>query len=223
MEVWMGTTMACAQCHNHKYDPITQEEYFRFFAFFNNTQDADKTDESPVLSSYWPLTNAPTATIAKRISSAVQKDLLKPKMDLTSAQIQWEQTFPLDLQWQKLNPAAVDAPKNLRALVCDCDGRIEFGVGVKKSAYIVTIPLGAMTLSALRLEVLPSSKLPEAKLPDGDFVIDQNFGQAEAAWRAQEIAFGQAVADHANSGAPTGDKQLLQEKNPKARRLGCCQ
>ena len=30
MAVWMGTTMACAQCHTHKYDPITQEEYFQF-------------------------------------------------------------------------------------------------------------------------------------------------------------------------------------------------
>ncbi len=54
MAVWMGTTMACAQCHNHKYDPITQEEYFRFFAFFNNTQDSDKADESPILSTYTP-------------------------------------------------------------------------------------------------------------------------------------------------------------------------
>lgn len=49
MAAWMGTTMACAQCHTHKYDPITQEEYFQFFAFFNNTQDADKKDERPVL------------------------------------------------------------------------------------------------------------------------------------------------------------------------------
>src|SRR5688500_8130831 len=30
--VWMGTSLACAQCHTHKYDPITQEEYFRFYA-----------------------------------------------------------------------------------------------------------------------------------------------------------------------------------------------
>ena len=43
MAVWMGTTMACAQCHTHKFDPITQEEYFRFFAFFNSTEDADRT------------------------------------------------------------------------------------------------------------------------------------------------------------------------------------
>ncbi len=47
--VWMGTSMACAQCHTHKYDPITQIEYFRSLAFFNNTADADKPDESPTL------------------------------------------------------------------------------------------------------------------------------------------------------------------------------
>ena len=49
MAVWMGTTMACAQCHTHKYDPITQEEYFRFFAIFNNSEDADRRDESPLV------------------------------------------------------------------------------------------------------------------------------------------------------------------------------
>ena len=49
MSVWMATTMACAQCHNHKYDPITQKEYFRFFALFNNTADANRNDEAPVL------------------------------------------------------------------------------------------------------------------------------------------------------------------------------
>jgi hypothetical protein len=37
--VWLGTTMSCAQCHNHKYDPFSQEEYYRLFAYFNNTAD----------------------------------------------------------------------------------------------------------------------------------------------------------------------------------------
>ncbi len=52
LAVWMGTTIACAQCHNHKFDPISQREYFRLFAFFNNTEDADRRDESPLLSLY---------------------------------------------------------------------------------------------------------------------------------------------------------------------------
>ena len=37
--VWMGLTMECGQCHSHKYDPITQQDYYRFFAYFNQASD----------------------------------------------------------------------------------------------------------------------------------------------------------------------------------------
>lgn len=36
--VWLGSTLECAQCHNHKYDPFTQQDYYRLLAFFNNTE-----------------------------------------------------------------------------------------------------------------------------------------------------------------------------------------
>jgi hypothetical protein len=38
MQAWMGTSMACAQCHDHKYDPFKQKEYYQLFAIFNNTE-----------------------------------------------------------------------------------------------------------------------------------------------------------------------------------------
>jgi hypothetical protein len=59
MEVWMGTTMGCAQCHNHKYDPFTQAEYYKLFAFFNSTADQGRSNE--------PILELPTvAEIARR-------------------------------------------------------------------------------------------------------------------------------------------------------------
>lgn len=48
-QAWMGTTMMCAQCHTHKYDPIEQTEYYESYAFFNQTADSDKQDEQPTL------------------------------------------------------------------------------------------------------------------------------------------------------------------------------
>ena len=48
MQVWMGTTLACAQCHDHKYDPFAQREYFQLYAFFNNTSDRGVSTEPEV-------------------------------------------------------------------------------------------------------------------------------------------------------------------------------
>ena len=45
--VWLGTTIGCAQCHNHKNDPIPQEEYYRFLAYFNNDVNDSRRIDAP--------------------------------------------------------------------------------------------------------------------------------------------------------------------------------
>ncbi|MEZ6130299.1 MAG: PSD1 and planctomycete cytochrome C domain-containing protein [Planctomycetaceae bacterium] len=66
MQVWMGLTMGCAKCHSHKYDPITQQEYYSFLSFFNQTQDADRNDDSPRVPT-------PTFEQQRRIDEAAER------------------------------------------------------------------------------------------------------------------------------------------------------
>ncbi len=73
MAVWMGTTMACAQCHDHKYDPISQKEYFQFFAILNNTEDADRADEAPVHSFYTDARKQQRAKLQAEVSALEPK------------------------------------------------------------------------------------------------------------------------------------------------------
>jgi hypothetical protein len=74
---WMGLTMGCARCHSHKYDPISQKEFYQFFAFFNNTSEKGldgKTGNAE------PLLQLPTADQAAR-----QKKLGEEIWDLEDA------------------------------------------------------------------------------------------------------------------------------------------
>ncbi len=60
-QVWMGLTIGCAKCHEHKYDPLSQTDYYALYAFFNQTEDADRGDDAPTLAT-------PTRAQAERIA-----------------------------------------------------------------------------------------------------------------------------------------------------------
>ena len=93
--VWLGLTVGCARCHDHKYDPITQKEYYGLFAYFNNVPEKglvkDPINPTPVLS-------LPTAAQDERLAKLRGRrargesrwKALEP--DLNAATVAWEKT-----------------------------------------------------------------------------------------------------------------------------------
>lgn len=80
-EVWQGTTMACVQCHSHPYDPIRHEEFYKGYAYFNNTKDADESSDTPKKVLFSPAQKLARAGIAKQMEE-VKDSLSEEYQDL---------------------------------------------------------------------------------------------------------------------------------------------
>ncbi len=174
MAVWMGTTIHCAQCHNHKYDPVSQREYFQLFAFFNNTQDADRNDESPVHAIY----SAEQIMHRQQWTTEVQE--LEAKLQQTTPEIlaglaRWQQSFPRDFSWTNPKPTKFSTSSGSAITWDDSLESLSVAAGAKTDTYVVEVPLSAGTLSAIRLETLADDRLPGKGpgLGNGNFVVSK--------------------------------------------------
>src|SRR5262249_28225319 len=91
--VWMGMTMGCARCHDHKYDPIRQKEFYQFFAFFNTIPekglDGRTGNAAPLLQLPSPPQKQEFDEVERRIAAA--KALL-PEEEVAAQQAEWEKT-----------------------------------------------------------------------------------------------------------------------------------
>jgi cytochrome c553 len=95
--VWLGLTIGCAQCHDHKFDPITQKDYYRLFAFFNNVPekglDGNKGNAEPVLSLPDAAQSATLRKLSDQIATAESK-LKEVENSMSAEQTKWEAQLP---------------------------------------------------------------------------------------------------------------------------------
>jgi mono/diheme cytochrome c family protein len=82
--VWLGLTAACAQCHDHKYDPISQKEYYQLYAFFHNVPenglDGSRGNAAPLLKAPTRLQQEKLDALAKE-AKEIEKQLALPKSE----------------------------------------------------------------------------------------------------------------------------------------------
>jgi hypothetical protein len=172
LAVWMGTTMACAQCHTHKYDPITQQEYFQFYAILNNTDDADRGNEAPLVEIYTADQRHEESQLRQTVA-ALEERLRTPTPELDAAQHDWQSRLAAELPWSTLRPTTVASSDGTQLTVSE-GAEIVAATPAKQDSYTVEIPISEPTrLTGLRLTSLPDAALPGggAGHGGGNFVV----------------------------------------------------
>jgi hypothetical protein len=93
--VWMGLTLGCARCHDHKYDPVSQKDFYRFFAFFNNVPERGLSGSA---GNSAPILKVPAGELQSRLEqvrrdmAAAEQEFATVQKELDAAQSEWEKT-----------------------------------------------------------------------------------------------------------------------------------
>ncbi len=216
----LGLTIQCAQCHNHKYDPITQEDYYRLFAFLNNDNEAQ-----PLV--YTRDEQAAAAEVLRLIGereAAMQRDA--PGWQERMAAWEDEVGRRPQPQWTVIQPVVEDISTGGQKYLPQADGSfITAGYQPTKHEAVLTITTAVEGITAFRLEALSDAGLP-AQGPGrshlGTFALSEFKVEAAPAHDAAKrtaVAFASAVSD-LEPAPDTPVRSEFNEKEPVHRVIG---
>ena len=142
--VWLGSTIACAQCHNHKYDPFSQKDYYRLMAFFDNAeyQILGGGSERYVLEPQISLPTPEQEERRKALDAEIKQTEVKlntrtPELD--AEQAKWERDM-LDERnkWTTLDPIKLESTGGATLKKLDDKSALVSGAAPERDVYVVT-------------------------------------------------------------------------------------
>jgi hypothetical protein len=162
--VWLGLTLACTQCHDHKYDPFTQKEFYQLYAFFNqvpeNGLDGSRGNAMPLLKAPTKDQETRLAEISAEVEG-LRKQLNEPVVVDEAAFKAWlvQMREKPAVGWQVLEPATTVA-KGGGTWTKEADGVYRItGNNPTQDVYTFTFKSLPPGTTGLRLEILPDDKL----------------------------------------------------------------
>ncbi|MBL9122584.1 MAG: PSD1 domain-containing protein [Planctomycetaceae bacterium] len=186
--VWMGLTLGCAQCHTHKYDPLTQTDYYRTLALLNNADE--------------PEVDVPSETIAAQ-QAEVDRQIAALEADLPNR-------FPAEgeYRWHDAQVVSIATAGESTATLQPDGAVLLSGTNPAEDTYTVVIESALPRVAAIQIEALTDASLGHSgpgRTPHGNFVLTElaltatppGAGQADAA-----LKFARADADFSQEGFP---------------------
>lgn len=181
---WIGQTTGCCQCHDHKFDPWTQRDFYSLGAFFADIKEPIIGRREPGIMVLDAQGQKRQTEIAQRLAT-LQAEFAKPRPDLAPAQAAWEkQALEASLaggSWQPLKQITAASAKKNVALKADKEGVVRGAIDAKRNErkqndgteiYTLTTKLSQGT-TGIRIEAL-KEKLPGIGLAsNGNFVLSE--------------------------------------------------
>lgn len=171
--VWLGTTLECAQCHNHKYDPFTQQDYYQLFAFFNNTPleveqpspgDVQYEVAGPVVELSLPEQEQALLDRLRRERQAIDERLQERRRQLAAERPDWERALLDSLKnprtWHVLTPAAFTSQGGATHRILEDGSILLTGPAPDKDTYVAEFSTNLTGITGFRLETLTDPSLP---------------------------------------------------------------
>ncbi|HUY92262.1 MAG TPA: PSD1 and planctomycete cytochrome C domain-containing protein [Pirellulales bacterium] len=171
--VWLGTTLECAQCHDHKYDPFTQRDYYGLLAFFNNTEiEADRSNPNvpgsirflgPSMDLHDEKVEAERRRLQVEIGQIDQQTAAR-RSELSGDLPAWEATLSDEPSrapaTHVLKIAAFNSAEGAEHKLLDDGSVLLVGDPPAVDTYTVTVETTLRDISGLKLETLADPSLP---------------------------------------------------------------
>ncbi len=207
--VWMGISMGCVVCHEHKFDPFEMKDFYQLFAFFNSldgpVMDGNRQNTAPVVQVATESQKAELVNLGRRIGE-LTKAMTSPIAGVDQAQADWEkrlrESVGSELKWLTLSPEKFTSSGGATLTKLEDNSILAAGKNPAKEVYEVVAEVEANRLTAIRLEGLmhPSLTVSGAGRSNNSNVVLSEF-EAEVASKTEpdkweRIKLARAWADH---------------------------